>query len=116
MEREKAFMSPEDFFESDGVIWIESLQGGHVFINTLLKLHAKFHGNGGRIAETDVEASAEQTLSLIAKTARTSLLSARRIVEVCLDRGFMEEKDGFLYLTEIPLCAGGRKGGAGGGE
>lgn len=116
MEKERVFMLPEDFFERDEVIQIESLQGGHMFINILLKLHARFTGDEGKIALGDAEASAEQTLSLVARTARTSLLSARRAVEVFLDRGLMEERDGFLYLTEMPPCAAGKKGGVGGGE
>jgi len=116
MEKENAFMLPEDFFERDEVLQIECLQGGGIFLNILLKLHVKFAGNGGRIAVDDAEVSAEQTLSLIASTTRNSLVNARRAVELFLDRGFMEERNGFLYLTEIPLCAKGEKGGAGGGE
>lgn len=116
MERENAFMLPEDFFERDEVIQIESLQGGTIFLNILIKLHVKFARNGGRIAVDDAEVSAEQTLSLIAGTTRNSLVNARRAVELFLDRKFMEERNGFLYLTEIPLCAKGEKGGAGGGE
>lgn len=116
MERENVFMLPEDFFERDKVIQIESLQGGTTFLNILIKLHVKFAGNGGRIAVDDAEVSAEQTLSLIAGTTRSSLVYARRAMELFLEMGFMEEKDGFLYLTEIPLCAKGEKGGAGGGE
>ncbi len=116
MERENVFMLPEDFFERDEVIQIESLQGGTIFLNILLKLHVKFSGNGGRIAVDDAEVSAEQTLSLIASVTRIRLVDARRAVEVFLEKGFMEERDGFLYLTEIPLCAEGEKGGVGGGE
>lgn len=116
MERENVFMLPEDFFERNEVIQIESLQGGTIFLNILLKLHVKFSGKGGRIAVDDAEVSAEQTLSLISSVARIRLIDARRAVEVFLEKGFMEERDGFLYLTEIPLCAKGEKGGAGGGE
>ncbi|MCM1194103.1 MAG: phage replisome organizer N-terminal domain-containing protein [Acetatifactor muris] len=112
MERENVFMLPEDFFERDEVIQIEALQGGTTFLNILLKLHAKFYGNNGRIAAGDAEASAEQTLSLIASVTRNNLICTRMAVDLFLDRGFMEERDGFLYLTEIPLCTEGKKGGA----
>lgn len=116
MEKENVFMLPEDFFERDEVIQIESLQGGTTFLNILLKLHAKFFGNGGRIAVDDAEVSAEQTLSLIASVTKNNLICVRMAVDLFLDRGFMEERDGFLYLTEISLCSDGKKGGAGGGK
>ena len=109
-----AFMLPEDFFERDEIISLESIRGGHLFCNVLLKLYAKFLKNGGKIAGKEL--SAEQTLALIAKVARIRLIDARMACEVFLEKGFMEEREGCLYLLELPPCTAGEKGGAGGGE
>lgn len=115
MEKESIFMLPEDFFERDEVIFLESMQGGYLFSYILLNLHAKFAKNDGKIAVDDMELSAEKTLSLIANLTRVRLIDARRAVEIFLENGFMEERDGFLYLTEIGFSEG-REEGAGGGK
>lgn len=62
MKKENVFVLPEDLSERDEVIQIEALQGGTTFLNILLKLHAKFSGNGGKIAVGNAQVSTEQTL------------------------------------------------------
>lgn len=112
MEKDNGFMLPIDFFERDEVICIESLQGGKIFLLMLVNLYCKFAGNGGKIAEDERETSAEQVMLLIARVTRTELITVRIALELFLETGFMYEKDGELYLKEIPLCSEKEKGGA----
>lgn len=112
MEKDSGFMLPSDFFERDEVIRIESLQGGKTFLLMLVKLYCKFAGNGEKIAEDEKETSAEQAIALIARVTRMELITARIALALFLETGFMYEKDGELYLKEIPLCSEKEKGGA----
>lgn len=101
MEKDSVFSMPEDFFDRDEVIRIESLQGGKDFLLILIRLYCKFSNKGGKIGDGDQENSGLQTLALISKTARIDILTARKSMELFLETGFMYEKDGNLYLQEI---------------
>lgn len=115
MEKENVFRLPGDFFKRDKVVQIRSMHGGETFLVILLELHARFTPNGGKISVDDTEVSAEQTLQLIARETDSRLIDARMAVDLFLEMGFMEEKEGFLYLTDIQL-AESREGGMGNGR
>lgn len=101
MEKENMFMVPDDFFERDKVIQLRSLQGGETFLVILLILNVKFNKNGGMVSAGNTEVSAEQTLQMIARETGSRLIDARRALALFLDMGFMEERNGFLYLVGI---------------
>lgn len=116
MEKDSVFSMPEDFFDRDEVIRIESLQGGKDFLLILIRLYCKFSNKGGKIGEGDQENSGLQTLALISKTARIDILTARKSMELFLETGFMYEKDGNLYLQEILPYSERERGGETDGE
>ena len=116
MEKDSIFSMPEDFFDRDEIVRIESLQGGMAFLYILIKLYCKFSNNGRKVADGEHDASALQTLALISRTARIDILTARRSMELFLETGFMYERDGNLYLKDMDQCSGKQEGGATGGE
>ena len=116
MEKDSVFSMPEDFFDRDEVIRIESLQGGKDFLLILISLYCKFSNKGGKIVDGEQENSALQTLALISRTAQIDILTARKSMELFLETGFMYEKDGNLYLQEILPCSERERGGETDGE
>lgn len=97
MKKRNGVLLTTEFFDRNEIIFIESMQGGDMVINILLKLYALYGADGGRLSLKDDKPVA-QTFSMLAKVTRSRCIDIRRTIEVLLEKGIVKEKDNELYL------------------
>lgn len=94
----------ENYFDDDAVVLLESMPGGEVYSNMLLKLYLKSLKNGGRLQLAEGN---PYNIQMLATITRQREMTVRNALAVFVKLGLIEPLvDGTLYMSNIELFIG----------
>jgi predicted phage replisome organizer len=94
----------EDYYESDEMILLESMQDGYIYSNILMKLHLRSLRNGGKLMLND---KIPYNDHMLASVTRHSIGNVRQALEIFQNLGLVEIlKNGAIFMTDIQNLIG----------
>ncbi|EFD04380.1 phage replisome organizer N-terminal domain-containing protein [Peptostreptococcus anaerobius] len=89
----------ENFFESDEIIYLESLPDGHKYSNILLKLYLRSLKNSGKLMMNDVIPYSPEMLATV---TRHSVGDVKQAIVHFMNLGLIEQlESGAMYMLQI---------------
>lgn len=89
----------DNFFDSDEMILLESMQDGYIYSNILLKLYLRSLKNGGRLMLND---RIPFNPTMLSQVTRHSVGDVEKAANIFKDLGIIEVLDnGAIYMTDI---------------
>ena len=94
----------ENFFDSDSMVLLESMQDGILYSNILMKMYLKSLKNNGKLVLNDVIPYSTQ---MIATVTRHQVGTVEKAIEVFEQLGLIDVLDGgTIYMSDIELFVG----------
>ena len=94
----------ENFFDSDSMVLLESMQDGILYSNILMKMYLKSLKNNGKLVLNDVIPYSTQ---MIATVTRHQVGTVEKAIEVFKQLGLIDVLDGgTIYMSDIELFVG----------
>lgn len=94
----------DNFFETDEMIILESMQDGYIYSNILLKLYLRSLKNKGKLMFND---KIPYNSQMLAKVTRHSVGDIEKAMQVFQELGLVEILDsGAIYMNDIQLYIG----------
>lgn len=89
----------DNFFETDEMVLLESMQNGYIYSNILMKMYLKSLKNKGRLMFND---KIPYNANMLATVTRHSVGDVERAIEIFTQLGLIEVMDsGAIYMSEI---------------
>lgn len=93
------FRLTENFFDSDAMVVLESMQDGYLYSNILLKLYAKSLKGEGRLMLND---KIPYNATILAQVTRHQVGTIEKAIKIFNDLGLIEVLDnGAIYISDI---------------
>lgn len=94
----------ENYYDSDEMILLESMQDGYIYSNILMKLHLRSLRNGGKLMLNDKIPYNDQ---MLASVTRHTIGNIRQALEIFQNLGLIEIlKNGAIFMTDIQNLIG----------
>ena len=94
----------ENFFDSDSMILLESMEDGYVYANILLKIYLRSLKNGGRLMLND---TIPYNPEMLASVTRHSVGDIKEALRIFKNLNLIEVLDtGAIYITDIQSFIG----------
>lgn len=94
----------ENFFDSDSMVLLESMQDGILYSNILMKMYLKSLKSNGKLVLNDVIPYSTQ---MIATVTRHQVGTVEKAIEVFKQLGLIDVLDGgTIYMSDIELFVG----------
>lgn len=94
----------ENFFDSDSMVLLESMQDGILYSNILMKMYLKSLKNNGKLVLNDV---IPYSTRMIATVTRHQVGTVEKAIEVFKQLGLIDVLDGgTIYMSDIELFVG----------
>jgi len=94
----------ENYYDSDEMILLESMQDGYIYSNILMKLHLRSLRNGGKLMLNDKIPYNDQ---MLASVTRHTIGNIRQALEIFQNLGLIEVlKNGAIFMTDIQNLIG----------
>lgn len=94
----------ENFFDSDSMVLLESMQDGILYSNILMKMYLKSLKNNGKLVLNDLIPYSTQ---MIATVTRHQVGTVEKAIEVFKQLGLIDVLDGgTIYMSDIELFVG----------
>ena len=94
----------ENFFDSDSVVLLESMQDGVLYSNILMKMYLKSLKNNGKLLLND---TIPYNTQMIATITRHQVGTVEKAIEVFNQLGLVDILDGgMIYMSDIELFVG----------